>query len=299
VSALLTEKTLNGGCATKFNVKKIRARSNHEICLRPFACLLVLLFSCAASEQGAGAQLPQKSFPTGKILTTEEVVDRIVGMNLRRAQALHSYDADRIYRVEYRSSIKTVSAEMVVGVRYLAPGTKDFTIKSSSGSKLIVDKVLRKVLQAEQDAQSAEMQRRTALNYENYDFKMVGYQTEASKAMYVLKVEPKTDNKFLFRGKIWVDADDFAVVRLEAEPAKSPSFWTKNSQIEQSYKKVNDFWLPERNRSTSSMRFGGRAELTIEYRNYTIISADPIADAQAREIAQSANTNRVTDHNQY
>jgi hypothetical protein len=219
-------------------------------------------------------------------------------MNLRRGQALHSYEGDRVYRVEYRSSIKTVSAEMVVGVRYLSPGTKDFTIKSSSGSKLIVDKVLKKVLQAEQDAQSTEAQRRTALNTDNYDFKMIGYQTEASKAMYVLMVEPKTNNKYLFRGKIWVDADDFAVVRLEAEPAKNPSFWTKNSQIEQSYKKVNDFWLPARNYSTSSMRFGGRAELTIEYRNYQIISADPIAAARGNEIAQSGNTNRIPDRTQ-
>ena len=187
---------------------------------------------------------------------------------------------------------------MIVGVRYRAPGTREFTIKSSSGSKLIVDKVLRKVLQAEQEAQSTEGQRRTALNSENYDFEMIGYKTEASKAMYVLMVEPKTNNKFLYRGKIWVDADDFAIVRLDAEPAKNPSFWTKNSQIEQSYKKVNDFWLPERNHSTSSMRFGGRAELTIEYRNYRNISADPIVGTQANEIAQSGNTNHLPDRTQ-
>lgn len=261
--------------------------------------LLVLLITCAATQRTAGTQQPKKSSAGSRTLSTEEVVEKIVGMNLRRAQALHSYDGDRIYRVEYRSSIKTVSAEMVVGVRYLAPGTKDFTIKSSSGSKLIVDKVLRKVLQAEQDAQSTEGQRRTALNNENYDFKMVGYPTEASKSTYVLMVEPKTNNKFLFRGKIWVDANDFAVVRIEAEPAKNPSFWTKNSQIEQSYKKVNEFWLPERNHSTSSMRFGGRAELTIEYRNYQIISADPIAGTQTHEIARSADSNRVTDRSPY
>lgn len=31
---------------------------------------------------------------------------------------------------------------------------------------------------------------------------------------------------------------DYAVTRLEAEPAKNPSFWTKTSEIERSYKKV-------------------------------------------------------------
>ncbi len=41
------------------------------------------------------------------------------------------------------------------------------------------------------------------------------------------RVEPQTNNKLLFRGRIWVDAEDFAVVRIEAVPAKNPSFWTK------------------------------------------------------------------------
>jgi hypothetical protein len=71
---------------------------------------------------------------------------------------------------------------------------------------------------------------------------------------------------------------DFAVTRLEAEPAKNPSFWTKNSEIEEAYTKVSDFWLPERNHSVTAIRFGGRAELTIQYKNYQITSADPVSD---------------------
>jgi hypothetical protein len=66
---------------------------------------------------------------------------------------------------------------------------------------------------------------------------MVGYESTALRRMYVLALEPKNKSKFLFRGRIWVDADDFAVVRVEAEPAKSPSFWTKSSQIEQLYQR--------------------------------------------------------------
>src|SRR5258708_359992 len=79
-----------------------------------------------------------------------------------------------------------------------------------------------------------------------------------------------------YHGRIWVDAEDFAVVRLEAQPAKSPSFWTKNSEVVQVYMKVSDFWLPARNHSIAAIRLGGRAELTIQYNNYQITSADPI-----------------------
>jgi hypothetical protein len=51
--------------------------------------------------------------------------------------------------------------------------------------------------------------------------------------MYVLKVKPRTKDKYLYRGRVWVAAQDFAVVRLEAEPANNASFWTKNSELEQ------------------------------------------------------------------
>ena len=68
-------------------------------------------------------------------------------------------------------------------------------------------------------------------------------------------------------------AEDFAVARIEAEPAKNPSFWTKNTKIEHRYVKVNDFWLPARNHSLTSVRLGGRADLTIEYLDYQVTPA--------------------------
>jgi len=71
-------------------------------------------------------------------LTTQQVVERLVGMNLRRAQALQSYRGTRTYRVEYRGFPGTRSAEMVVDVKY-GTATKEFTIRSSSGSRVIID----------------------------------------------------------------------------------------------------------------------------------------------------------------
>ena len=145
---------------------------------------------------------------------------------------------------------------MLVEVQYLAPGTKNFKVRSSAGSKLIVERVFKKLLEAEEDALSKDGQpRSTALNRDNYDFKMVGFEGSPSHSIYVLAVEPRTKSKFLYRGKLWVDANDFAVVRIEAEPSKNPSFWTKNNEIEQLYTKVNDFWLPEQE-ITASPRSG-------------------------------------------
>ena len=169
---------------------------------------------------------------------------------------------------------------MVVDVTYTSPQTKKFIILSETGSKLLIERVLKKLLQSETEALSEENPRRTALNRDNYKFAQVGYESTATGALYVLSVEPRTKNKFLYHGRIWVDAEDFAVVRLEGEPAKNPSFWTKDSKIEQTYAKVNDFWLPILNRSTSDIRLGGRADLTIEYTDYHTTAAPPLKDSK-------------------
>jgi hypothetical protein len=171
---------------------------------------------------------------------------------------------------------------MVVNVKYLSPGTKEFIVQSATGAKLIIDKVFKKLLEAEKETLDAETQRRSALTDDNYRFTLVGYESGFSGATYVLNVEPRTKDKFLYRGRIWVDAEDFAVVRLEAEPAKNPSFWTKKAEIVQVYMKVSDFWLPAYNHSVTAIRLGGHAELTIDYKDYEIIEASGMSSLMLR-----------------
>ena len=154
-------------------------------------------------------------------------------------------------------------------------------------------------MQAEKEALAAETRSRTALNSDNYDFTLVGYESTPLGSMYVLIVEPRRKDKFLYCGRIWVDAEDFAVVRLEAEPAKNPSFWTKNSEVEQVYTKVSDFWLPARNHSITAIRLGGRAELTIQYNNYQITGADPVGNLRTLEPTRTTDigrAQRLDDH---
>jgi hypothetical protein len=256
--------------------------------------LIMLLLFCIGLRQSAGAQRPGMSVPVANApLGIDEVVENLVRMNLERARALHAYHGTRIYRVEYRGFPGIRNAEMIVDVKYQSPGTKEFTIQSTTGSKVIIDKVFKKLLQAEKDALAAEAQSRTALNSDNYDFTLVGYEGTRFSSMYVLVVEPRRKDKFLYRGRIWVDAKDFAVARLEAEPAKNPSFWTKNSAVEQVYMKVSDFWLPARNHSITAIRLGGRAELTIQYNNYQITSADRFGNLTRPEPTRTADISRV------
>lgn len=208
-------------------------------------------------------------------LSGDEVIQRMVQRNLQRADALRRFQGKRTYHLLYQGFPTSREAEMVTAVFYQAPESKQFTEVSHSGSKLIVDRVFRKLLESEQEALKPENRSRTALNTENYNFTLVTYEPTSPSSNYVFQVEPKIPSKFLYRGKIWIDANDFAVSRMEVEPAKSPSFWTKKSEISHVYAKVDGFWLPKQNRSVSTIRLGGQATLTIDYNDYKILDPAP------------------------
>jgi hypothetical protein len=160
-----------------------------------------------------------------------------------------------------------------VAATYDSPSTKNFKVISQTGSKLIVDRVFKRLLESEKEAAEPDMHARTLLNRDNYDITLIGFESSDKGSQYVLAVYPKTKSKYLYRGKVWVDGTDFAVTRIDAEPAQNPSFWTKKSEIHHEYVKVQDFWLPRRNESVSYIRLGGRATLTIEYDNYRVIDS--------------------------
>lgn len=240
-------------------------------------CILPLSISMGFC-QCVAAQPPTPTVELPHSLTVEEVVTNMVRRNVERAKRLGSFQGTRVYRLEYHGFPGSRSAEMVVDVKYQAPETKEFNIRSATGSNLLIQRVFKKLLESEKEAATEENQDRVVLNNDNYQFSLVDRENTPAGSFYILSVEPRTRNKLLYRGRIWVDATDFAVTRIEAAPAKNPSFWIKDTSIEHSYVKIGDFWLPASNRSTTTTRLGGHALLTIEYKDYRV-TAIPRTDS--------------------
>jgi outer membrane lipoprotein-sorting protein len=229
---------------------------------------------CQTPSQPVNSVTAANSAQTGP-LPAETVAQELEERNAQRAAALLQYSSTRVYRVQYRGFPSDRDAEMVVDVSYRAPNVKRFTVVSQTGSKFILDHIFNKLLEGEQEAANQENRRESALTSENYRFTSAGYEMTPSGGEYVLNLLPKTKNKFLYRGKIWVDAKDFAVVRIEGEPAKNPSFWIKNTEVRHRYVKVDGFWLPAENHTESVIRLGGKALLSIEYKDYKITETAP------------------------
>jgi hypothetical protein len=208
-------------------------------------------------------------------LTSDQVVQRMVERNDQRAQALESYRGTRIYNLEYHG-LASKSATLVVAMTYRRPDEKKFCIVSESGSELLQGRVLKRLLEAEVESMQEEQRRQTAMGPKNYEFRLVTYERTGDQGFYVMEVTPRIKNKFLFRGRIWVDGQDFAVARMEGEPAKNPSWWTKRNVIHVTYEKVGDFWLPARNETNTQVRIVGSSLLTIVYRDYEILNAGAV-----------------------
>ena len=244
-----------------------------------FALAVSVAFIFAVNLPGENSQPPPAS-TAGAPLTVKQVVDNLIRKNQERAQALLYSQATRVYRLVYHGFPGDRDAEMTVQAIYNSPGSKDFKVISQSGSKLIQDRVFKKLLESEKEATAPTVSARSQLNWDNYNFDLVGYEPSESGGQYQLRVIPKAKSKYVYSGRVWVDGTDFAVTRIEAEPAQNPSFWTKKNEIHHEYKKVEAFWLPARNESVSYVRLGGRATLTIEYKDYRVTDARQQSEAR-------------------
>jgi len=233
------------------------------------SALVLLLCVTMEAQERTGTTAP---------LPPEQVIRNLQQHNAQRAAALEGFTGTRSYRLDYQGVGGEHVAEITVSVVYTAPNKKQFTIEAEKGSKALIDHVLKKLLESEQEADK-QNQKQMALSTENYNFSAAGYEESPQGGRYVFKLTPKTENKFLYSGKIWIDAQDFAVVRIAAEPAKNPSIWVKKTNIAHTYTHLGEFWLPMENHTESLTRFGGRAVLTIEYRDYKITSAPVVASA--------------------
>ena len=233
----------------------------HARSLLGFLTVLVACFPASA----------QQAMPMSP-LSADEIMAKVALMNQQRAIALQSYSSLRTYHLVCHCLVQK-TADMVVRVTYQSPDKKEFTVVSERGSGTIRDRVFKRLLEAEVESMQPENQQSTEITVENYSFGLLKFSQTGADDLYVLQATPRHKNKFLFRGRIWVDANDFAVIRVEGEPAVNPSWWTRKTDFVRVYQKVGTFWLPESNESVTKVRIFGSADLTITYGEYKTTAA--------------------------
>ena len=206
--------------------------------------------------------------------TAHEVVAGMIARDSERQATLHGYTAIRRYVLENRSYHKR--AEMLVRMTCLEDGSKQFEVVSSNGWGGARRHVFPRLLEAETEAARPDRRERSRITPENYTFEMAGMEYVRGRPAFVLTIEPKSRNEYLTRGRIWVDADEYAIIRVEGKPAKNPSFWVKSVHFVHDYDKDGSFWFPVSDHSVTDVRMFGATEMSIEYFDYTP-NASPFA----------------------
>ena len=220
-----------------------------------FSAVVIGLSVMVASAQ-TSAPLP----------SANDVVARMLQFDAQRQSQLSGYTATR----RYVAVNKKRRAEMLVRVTCTSDGAKQFTVVSEQGSGAIRKHVFYKLLSEETEASRHDARNSNRLIPENYDFQLIGKENLETGPTYVLAVKPKTPNKYLIDGKIWVNASDYAIVRIEGQPAKNPSFWVRSVHFVHTYQKVHQFWFASSTRTTSHIFIFGDSELTIENSEYAL-----------------------------
>jgi hypothetical protein len=240
-----------------------------------FKSLITISFLALVAGSSTIAQ--EASLPVAS-----EVVVQMLARDAQRQRSLEGYEGMRRYTLVNEHMRKR--AEMLVRVRGDQDGTKHFEIVNETGWKAAQKHVLHKMLESEAEASRPEERVKARLSPDNYEFQFVASEKVGDRAVYVVDLTPKRREKYLFRGRIWVDAEDYALVRADGNPAKNPSFWTKSVHFVQAYQKSGPFWFPATTESVTEARLFGTTDLTIEYFDYkpnaTTAAQDSVEVAQ-------------------
>ena len=214
---------------------------------------------------------PQTTAPEGAV-SVQQILDRMITRNEWQERNLLEFRARRKFYAA-NTRFKTDST-LVVQTVFRRPDDVKSTVTSQAGSKFIRSRVFDKILEAEDETHSKKSKKEVDIVPANYNFSLIGAEDCATRSCYHLKISPKRKDKYSLDGEIWVDGEDYSIVRIHGSPAKKPSFWTLKTEIDRRYKKIEGIWLPERLDSHSNIMVAGHSILSIEYQ-YENVQTQP------------------------
>jgi hypothetical protein len=220
-----------------------------------------------AAENVMEAARPRDSSAAGQERTAE-LFSKMSVYHRWQADHLERVSAVRTYEVHNEKG--EVVAQEVVLMEYQAPATETFVRTSATGSGLVRQRVFRQLMKDEQTRLRAKKDAEGLITPENYTFELVALDRIGNSECTVVHAIPKRKETDLFDGTIWIDTQDFAIVKITGHLAKNPSFWVKRVDFERSYQKIDGFWVVSRETAVSAVRIFGRETLTVDYQNYAV-----------------------------
>jgi hypothetical protein len=193
---------------------------------------------------------------------------------LMRVNHIAGYTVTERYRVFHGSDETHPVAEMTVKTTYRRETGKSYQILSESGSALIRRVGLYPLLENERTINLPRNVAQSWITTANYTMAVQqGTQQIDGRTCAGLSINPRRKAPNLLVGTVWVDANDYSIVRLEGVASKAPSVLASVTHLVRQYAPIHGFSMATHARAESSTFVYGRTVVTIDYSGYQIETA--------------------------
>lgn len=162
-----------------------------------------------------------------------------------------------------------------------------YQIVSARGSEYVLNKVLKRLLEREQELIAGGQAHRAELSTDNYEF--VAPAAQGDTARYVL-LKPKRKDVLLVDGRMVLNQAGTEVLRIEGRLAKNPSFWTSLVHVIREFASINGTRVPITTESIAKIKLAGISRMTVEY-EYESVNGQPV-NVSARQSTGSGAISR-------
>jgi hypothetical protein len=202
-----------------------------------------------------------------------------------RLDRLASYTVTEHYAVFRGHDDTAATAEMLVKTTYRKETGKSFEILSQSGSSLWRNEVLKTLLENEQRMSQPGNVESALINSSNYEMKLDknGAGTLNGRQCLVLDITPRRKSQYLFKGQLWVDAHDYAIVQLKGTAAKSAIFLANAAEVTRQYGEIDSMPMATHAEAVSGSALLGQTVVKVDYAGYQMqLLTTPIKASMSR-----------------
>jgi hypothetical protein len=164
------------------------------------------------------------------------------------------------------------TSEMVVKTTYRKQTGKSYEIVSQSGSSFWRNEVLATLLDNEKRMSLPGNVETALINSTNYEINLDANAREQlnGRDCLVLDITPRRNSQYLFKGMLWVDAQDFAIVQLKGTASKSAFFLAGSADVIRQYDEISGLPMATHAQATSASSLLGQTVVKIDYKNYQL-----------------------------
>ncbi|HLJ13658.1 MAG TPA: hypothetical protein VKV15_04120 [Bryobacteraceae bacterium] len=228
----------------------------------------IAIIGLAVLAASMGVAAPDPSPDPRNNINADEIVNRYVSAAESTQSVLRGMQMD----VDIEASLPSLKKQgKLHALRSISKlGTVTYHALRFTGDNTIKKDVIARFLTAENQPSKSDMEIVPA----NYKFKYKGMATRDERQVYLFHISPRHKRVGLFKGDLWIDASTYMPLRESGRFVKNPSILMKKMEFVREFEIRNGVAVPKHIESTVDMRIVGKAELTVNFSNYSMQASD-------------------------